>query len=77
MMKPKRIKVDGNFSMWLCPNVYKIVRTQTGYVKNNKTGENCGKIVYLYKHCYDERGARLPEPLYDDNCYVIIEENEI
>lgn len=67
-------KVEGTFSLWVKPKVYKVLRTRTGFIKNTKTGKNCGKIVYLYCHHYNSTGKRLKEPLYDDNCYEVIEE---
>ena len=69
------LRIDGNFSLWIKPRIYKIIRTRTGFIKNTKTGENCGNIVYLYAYYYDKAGNKLTTPLYDDNCYEIVPED--
>lgn len=67
----KHISTEGEFSLWVSPIVYKTYQIDDGYVRNTKTGENCGKVVRLYKHYYQD-GVHLTEPIYDEDCYEFV-----
>jgi hypothetical protein len=43
-----------------------VLRAPTGFIKNIKTGENYGKIVYLYEYHYDNLGNKLLVPERDN-----------
>ena len=65
----KLISTDGEFTLWVSSPVYKTyVISEGGYIRNTKTGENCGREVFLRKHYY-EGNKRLDEPIYDEDCY--------
>lgn len=51
----------GNFKLYKTVIYTKKYETDTGYVRNTKTGERCGKIVYVSKG--------------EDDCYEIVEED--
>ena len=65
------ISTDGPFSLWAASPVYKKYNIDKGYIRNTKTGENCGKEVLLKKHFY-ANGVRLAEPVYDEDCYEFV-----
>lgn len=67
----KQISTDGEFSLWVNSPIYKSYAISEGYIRNTKTGENCGKKVVLRKHYYDG-DARLTEPIYDEDCYEFV-----
>ncbi len=69
----QQVSTDGEFSLWTSSIIYKVIRAEYGYIKNTRTGENCGKCVYLYKHYFDGE-KKLKVPIFDENCYEIIED---
>ena len=75
MFEGKCVRTDGDFSMWVQPRIYRVIRAEEGFIKNIKTGENCGQVVYLCVYYYDGNGNRLQEPAYDENCYEIVKED--
>lgn len=74
MENSKVISTEGDFSLHAYSPVYKTYKTDIGYIRNTKTGENCGQIVKLRKYYYDYLGNRLPEPAYDEDCYEFVTE---
>ena len=62
---------EGDFSLWATAPVYKTLYIDKGYIRNIKTGENCGKVVELRKHFYKD-GKKLAEPIYDEDCYEFV-----
>lgn len=71
MDKFNKVSTEGEFSLWVNSPIYKTYAISEGYIRNTKTGENCGKEVILRKHYYD--GAkRLEEPICDEDCYEFI-----
>lgn len=71
MSKFNQISTDGEFSLWVNSPIYKSYVTSEGYIRNTKTGENCGKKAILRKHYYDG-ATRLTEPIYDEDCYEFV-----
>jgi len=70
--KFKQISTEGEFSLWADSPMYKSYSiNEGGYIRNTKTGENCGKEVILRKYYYDGV-VRLKEPICDEDCYEII-----
>lgn len=67
----KQVSTDGEFSLWVNSPIYKNYAISEGYIRNTKTGENCGKKVVLRKHYYDG-ATRLAEPIYDEDCYEFV-----
>jgi hypothetical protein len=67
----KQISTDGEFTLWADSPVYKTHTITGGYIRNTKTGENCGKEVKLYKHYYQD-GVKLASPIYDEDCYEFV-----
>lgn len=65
------ISTEGDFSLYADSPIYKTYGTTHGYIKNTKTGENCGKEVHLRKHYYVD-GELLDEPLLDEDCYEFV-----
>jgi hypothetical protein len=65
------VSTEGEFSLWVISPVYKTYKIETGYIRNTKTGENCGKEVKLRKHFYNE-AEKLSEPIYDEDCYEFV-----
>lgn len=41
------VETQGNFSLWIDRPIYKIYKTNDGYVRNTRTGENMGTTVEL------------------------------
>lgn len=73
--KFSKVETKGNFSLFLNTPVYKEYQAGDGFViKNTKTGEILGKSVQLYMHLYDDNFNKLPEIVYDEDCYEIVEE---
>lgn len=69
----KQISSEGEFSLWVNSPVYKTYVIAGGYIRNTKTGENCGQEVKLRKH-YDQNGIKLAEPICDEDCYEFVYE---
>ena len=67
----KLVSTEGEFSLWVNSPVYKTYVITDGYIRNTKTGENCGKEVFLRKHYYDG-ATRLDSPVYDEDCYEYV-----
>ena len=67
---------EGDFSLWATSPVYKTLCIDDGYIRNTKTGENCGQMVELRKHFYKD-GERLSEPIYDEECYEFVFEEVV
>ena len=68
----KQISAEGEFSLWVDSPIYKSYTAgDDGYIRNTKTGENCGKQVILRKHYY-EGTKRLKEPICDEDCYEFV-----
>ena len=67
----KQISTDGEFSLWVDSPVYRVHQITDGYIRNTRTGENCGQEVKLYKHYYKD-GIKLVEPIYDEDCYEFV-----
>lgn len=65
------VSTEGEFSLYVASPVYKSYIIPQGYVKNTKTGENCGHEVYLRKHFY-VNGQYLEEPVLDEDCYEFV-----
>ena len=68
-------ETNGKWALFLnCP-VYKEIKAYNGsYIRNIKTGENCGDHVELHCHLFDEFGNELDNPMYDEDCYEVITE---
>lgn len=67
----KLISTEGEFSLWMASPAYKSYSISKGYIRNTKTGENCGKEVILRKHYYVD-GVKLDEPIYEEDCYEYV-----
>lgn len=68
----KQVSVEGDFSLWVNHPVYKTYTiSRKGYIRNTKTGENCGQKLCLRKHYYNG-ATRLQEPIYDEDCYECV-----
>ena len=68
----KQVSTEGEFSLWVTSPIYQTYAiSDGGYIRNTKTGENCGKKVILRKHYYDGE-KRLAEPIYDEDCYEFV-----
>ena len=68
----KLISTEGEFSLWVNSPIYKTYAVSEGaYIRNTKTGENCGKEVILRKH-YFIGTEQLPDPVYDEDCYEFV-----
>lgn len=65
------ISKEGDFELVASRKMYKILQIQNGYVRNTKTGENCGQKVTLYKSYYKD-GVLQDEPIYDEDCYEFV-----
>lgn len=78
MIKPIKnfveVNMQGNFSLWINKPIYKIYKTNSGYIKNIKTGENMGQIVELHINLYDDNNNKLCVANYEEDCYEIVEE---
>ena len=68
------VEKQGNFSLWINKPVYKIYKTNYGYFRNIKTGENMGQQVELHVNLYDENYKKLDIASYEEDCYVLVEE---
>lgn len=68
----KRISQDGDFDLYAAYVLYRTYRTTDGYIRNRKTGENCGTEVELYRRYYRDN-IPLDKPEYDEDCYEIVE----
>lgn len=69
-----KVESDGVFSLWLNRPVYKIYKTEVGYIKNLKTGENMGQSLELHMNLYDEHYRRREDIEYEEDCYEIAED---
>ena len=67
----KLVETEGEFSLWCYSSVYKVYQISNGYIRNVKTGENCGKDIKLYKR-YHQDGECLMKPIYDEDCYEFV-----
>lgn len=72
----KLISTEGEFSLYIAFPVYKTYKIDKGYIRNTKTGKNCGKEVKLRKYFYDENGKHLDSPIYDEDCYEFVFDGE-
>ena len=71
MIKYKPVETDGKFTLCLAFPVYKQIKTSgKNYIRNTKTGENCGQQVLLCTNIYVD-----PVEL-DEDCYEIVREEE-
>ena len=76
--KLELVSSEGDFTLYVRAHRYKTYKIEKGYIKNTKTGENCGKEVTLYKRYYDNNGTRLKDPIYDEDCYeFVLEQCEV
>lgn len=67
-------ETNGDWEVYLNRPVYKEYRTfGSTRIFNTETGEDCGNNIKLYCTLFDENGQRLPEPIYDPDCYEIRE----
>lgn len=71
MSKFEKVSTEGEFSLWVTSPIYKTYAISHGYIRNTKTGENCGKQVNLREHYYDGVN-RLAEPICDEDCYEFV-----
>ena len=67
----QQLSSDGEFSLYVNSPVYKTYKINSGYIRNTKTGKNCGQEVKLCKRYYQD-GVRLTEPIYDEDCYEFV-----
>lgn len=76
-MNNKFIKIseEGEFSLWVSSPIYKAYAVSKGFIRNTKTGKNCGKEVLLRRHDYDKYGNLLDTPNYDEDCYEFVDED--
>ena len=69
MDQAKLVSTDGEFSLYAVSPIYKTyVISEGGYIRNTKTGENCGQKVELRERWYE--GATKPVP--DEDCYEFV-----
>ena len=61
-MKTIKLEENGDFTLYKEVQPIKSYGTTYGYWKNTKTGENCGKIVYVYDG--------------DDDCYELVADKD-
>lgn len=67
-------ETNGDWEVYLGRPIYKKIQAfGNTRIINAKTGEDCGQLVYLYKTIFDEFGNRLSSPIYDEDCYELIE----
>jgi hypothetical protein len=65
---------DGDWELWVNRPVYREIRAYGNYyIINLETGEDCGQLVELHCTLFDDQGNKLEEPIYEDNCYEIVE----
>jgi hypothetical protein len=68
------IKKDGDWELFVNRPVYRIIQAfDNNYIFNYETGENCGQCVELHCTLFDENGNKLDSPIYEKNCYEIVE----
>lgn len=68
-------EVNGKWTLFLNHPVYKEINSYgSTYIRNTKTGENCGQHVELHCHLYDDCGNKLDTPVYDEDCYEVVRE---
>ena len=73
--KYSNILTEGNLSLYIKNTPYKVLRTKNGHFRDINTGLDYGNIVYLYVQYYDEYGIKLETPIYEQDHYVVSEEN--
>lgn len=61
-MKTIKLEENGDFILYKEIHPIKSYGTTYGYWKSTKTGENCGKIVYVYEG--------------DDDCYELVADKD-
>lgn len=71
----KLISSEGDFSLYVANPIYKTYVIENGYIRNTKTGENCGKKVELRKIMYDGL-KQLDTFVYEEDCYEFVFEGE-
>jgi hypothetical protein len=70
-------EINGDWEVYLSRPVYKEIRAYGNFkIVNTETGVDCGQLVQLYKTIFDKDGERLAEPIYDKDCYEIVEVEE-
>lgn len=75
MQEFKEISREGDFSLWVNHPIYKTYQiSDGGYIRNTKTGENCGQQVILRK-CFYDGSTRLDTPIYEEDCYEYVIED--
>lgn len=74
--KYKPIETDGKFTFMLFYPAYKQIKVSgNSYIRNNKTGENCGQEVLLCKNIYDENFNITENITFDEDCYEVVNES--
>lgn len=71
--KFKVVETDGDWALLFNYPVYKEIKSYgSSYIKNTKTGENCGQSVELCCNIFDDDGNYLEKPLFEDDCYIVV-----
>lgn len=75
--KFEMFETNGDWALFLNHPVYKQIEAfGDAYIRNIKTGENCGQYVELRCRLFDEFGNKLDNPIYDEDCYEVILEDK-
>lgn len=66
-------ETSGDWARFLNRPVYKEIQTYgTAYIRNIKTGENCGQRIELHCYLFDEFGNKLDTPICEEDCYEVV-----
>lgn len=70
------ISTEGKFTLYVTSPVYRsyCIEADDGYIRNTKTGENCGQMVNLKAYYYDG-ATKLDKPIYEEDCYEFVFNN--
>lgn len=64
---------DDTWAVFVNRPVYKrIITSGDRYIRNTKTGANCGQYLELHIQLVDEEGNELVDPIFEEDCYEIV-----
>lgn len=64
---------DTIWTVFINRPVYKqITAYDTYYIRNTKTGANCGQYLELHVQLVDVDGNELVDPIFEEDCYEIV-----
>ena len=67
------LTTDGIWAVFVNRPVYKQINAfEDYYIRNTKTGENCGQYVELHVQIVDDNGVELDNPIYEEDCYEVV-----